>query len=750
MKKRLTAFILLAVFVHQTAFASILGSELVSQKNYDISDGTMLYENKFMSDQSGVGLQSEYYAEYTPNTDTVPIVVSGRGVFGKKTASEAVQYMKDNGMRPMLGINAAYFSLQTGVTMGHIISQGRVVSKDTTTLQGIGFNADGTAFIAPLAIKVNVSTEHGDVGVDNVNKHNGAALACITLFTPDFSAQTENEAEVVSVVLETEEDLKIGGEFEAKVKSRTQHTGGIELKEGEMVLTINVNGSYDYHRNLMNALNEGDTIKISCSAEGDERWAEATEAIASVGETLISAGEVNTSLPTGAAPRTAVGITAEGKVIFYVIDGRQKGISYGVQLKTLAKRMSELGCVEAINLDGGGSTSISGVYPGADEVAVFNSPSDGKLRGVANFIFLKNNNERTDILKSIYTTPNQERYLSGTSDVLSSVGVDTAYYKTELENVEYSVDGESFVTGNTATFIGNGTVEITSKSGGVETVSRHYVYDNPEIKVYMDTKEVSKITVPDGMTVGLSAKAFVGSSELIADKSLFGFAVDGGIGTLENGVFTAKADITTSGTITVTAGKSSVVIPVTVTNDKYIFADTFKHWARDMIKALADNGVISGYETEEGLLFKPDNSITRAEFAVMLARFMKLDTKAYENDEVVFDDKLPNWAKGSINALYSLGFVSGKPTENGIEFAPSDNISRAEAAAIIGRAMPDLTEEAELAFEDSDSIPSWARSYVAILNKSGVITGSDDNKFMPMRDVTRAESATMLFKITQI
>lgn len=750
MKKRLLALSVAFSLMGQLAFASVLGTETVSEKIYDISDGTVLYENKIMSDQSGVGLQSEYYAEYTPNTDTVPVVISGKSVFGKKTAKQAAEYMQENGMRPMIGINAAYFSLQTGVTMGHIISGGRVISKDTTTLQAIGFNADGTAFIAPLAIKVTVSTEHGDVSADNVNKYNGATLGGITLFTPDFSRQTENEAEVVSVVLKTDEELKIGTEFEAEVISRTQHTGGIELKEGEMVLTVNVNGSYDYHRNLMNALNEGDTVKVICSGEGDERWLDASEAIASVGETLITAGTINESLPKGAAPRTAVGITAEGKVIFYVIDGRQKGVSYGVQLKTLAKRMAELGCVDAINLDGGGSTSISGVYPGADEIAVLNSPSDGRLRGVANFIFLKNKKERTDVLKSIYTTPNQQRYLSGTSDVLSSVGIDTSYYKIDLESVEYTTDGESVIDGNVATFIGNGTVNITSKSGDIGTISKHYVYDTPDVKVYLDNKEVSKITVPDGMTAGISAKAFTGSAELIADKELFGFSVEGDIGTLENGVFTAKADVTTTGSINVTAGKSTVVIPVIVTNDKHIFGDTYKHWARDMIKALADKGVISGYETEEGLLFKPDNSISRAEFAVMLARFMELDTKAYENDEVVFDDTLPNWAKGSINALYALGFVSGKPTDDGILFAPSDKISRAEAAAIIGRTIPELTTEAELTFADTESIPLWARSYVAILYNSKVISGGDDNNFMPNRDVSRAESATMLFKMCEI
>lgn len=750
MKKRVMAVLLSALFIQQSVSASILGSETVTQKSYNISDGTVLHENQFMSDQNGVGLQSEYYAEYTPNSATVPVVVSGNGVLGKLNARQAVQYMQENGMRPMVGINAAYFSFQTGVTMGHIISEGRVVSKDTTTLQGIGFRADGTAFIAPLAIKVNISTAQGDVGADNVNKQNGAALACVSLFTPDFSAQSGNEAEVISVVVATDEKLRIGSEFEAVVKSRTQHTGGIELKDGEMVLTVNVNGSYDYHRNLMNSLNEGDVIKISCSAEGDDRWQTATEAIASVGETLITSGTVNTSLPKGAAPRTAVGITAEGKVIFYVIDGRQKGYSYGVQLKTLANRMAELGCVDAINLDGGGSTTISGIYPGADETAVLNSPSEGSLRGVANFIFLKNNNSRTGVLGSIYTTPHQEKYLSGASVELTSIGLDTAYYKTELADVSYSADGDSYVTGNVATLVGNGTVKITAKSGDVESVSEYYVYDTPDIKVYRDSNEISEITAADGTSFGLSAKAFVGNSELLASNDLFGFTVSGDIGTVENGVFKAKADTTTSGTITVTAGKSSRVIPVTVTNDNYIFADISKHWARNMIKALASDGVVSGYETEQGRLFKPNDSISRAEFAAMLARFLELDTKAYENDDEYFDDKLPTWAKGSINALYSLGYVSGKSTEKGIEFAANDKITRAEAAAIIGRTQAHLTEGAALAFEDTDSIPSWARSYVATLYKSGIVSGGDGNRFMPQNNVTRAETVTMLYRITQI
>ncbi len=750
MNKKLTAVLTAMTIFTGTAFASVIGTEVLSEKSYEISDGTVLFEREVLSDQKGVGQQSEFYAKYTPNTSTVPVVVSGATLFGKKTAPEIAKYMQEQGLRPMLGINAAYFSLQTGVTMGHLISDGRVQSKDTTALQGVGFTKTGEGFIAPLKIDVNISCEQGDVPADNVNKYNGAALACVSLYTPDYGESFWNEAEATTVIVDVGENtLKIGESFSATVKSRENKTGDVPLGKGEMVLVVNNEGSYEYHYNLLNSLAEGDEITISISAE-DERWLAAEEGLASVGETLITNGEIVCDKTNGAAPRTAVGITADGEVVFYVIDGRQAGYSYGVQLRSLAKRMAELGCVEAINLDGGGSTSISGVYPGAENIAVLNKPSDGRPRGVSNFIFLKNTNEPTGILKSIYTTPHNEKYLSGTSAELTSVGVDTAYHRLALTDVEYSADGESVIEGNMATFKGNGTVKITSKSGGVETVSEHFVYDTPSIVVKADGKKVTALSIPSEMTMKITAEAFDQNSRLKADSSLFGFAVEGDIGTLEDGVFTAKADKTTEGAIIVTAGKSSVRIPVTVQNDSNLFGDISEHWARPMIEAISEMGAINGYETEGGKIFMPDSSITRAEFAVMLSGYLKLDRDGY-GEEDIFDDVIPDWARASINALYSLGLVSGKTGENGeILYAPSDKITRSEVAAIIGRAMQHLDAEAELAFSDTAQIPDWAKGFVARLVFAGVLTGYEDNTVRPLSDVTRAEAATILYKLSAI
>lgn len=57
-------------------------------------------------------------------------------------------------------------------------------------------------------------------------------------------------------------------------------------------------------------------------------------------------------------PRTAAGFTAEGKLVILVVEGRNKGVAEGASLIHLAEILVSLGCVEALNLDGGGSSCM--------------------------------------------------------------------------------------------------------------------------------------------------------------------------------------------------------------------------------------------------------------------------------------------------------------------------------------------------------------------------------------------------------
>ena len=90
----------------------------------------------------------------------------------------------------------------------------------------------------------------------------------------------------------------------------------------------------------------------------------------------------------GVEPRTMAGVRADGCYVLAVIDGRQRNISNGASYARCALVMMELGCTDAINLDGGGSTSMVLRDPTTDTYTVQNSPSGGSLRKVYNSLLV--------------------------------------------------------------------------------------------------------------------------------------------------------------------------------------------------------------------------------------------------------------------------------------------------------------------------------------------------------------------------
>ncbi|XVV01952.1 phosphodiester glycosidase family protein [Actinosynnema sp. CA-248983] len=88
-------------------------------------------------------------------------------------------------------------------------------------------------------------------------------------------------------------------------------------------------------------------------------------------------------------PRTAVGFSADGKKMFLLtVDGRQAPFLLGLNLKDMATTLKEMGAHNALNLDGGGSSTLLARTPGTEAVSVENTPSDGGERPVPNGLAL--------------------------------------------------------------------------------------------------------------------------------------------------------------------------------------------------------------------------------------------------------------------------------------------------------------------------------------------------------------------------
>lgn len=90
-------------------------------------------------------------------------------------------------------------------------------------------------------------------------------------------------------------------------------------------------------------------------------------------------------LSTSRHPRTVVGFKDGGKtLILMVVDGRKPGAAVGMTFGELSEEMLKLGAEEALNLDGGGSSTLVFRDRSKDEAQVMNNPSDGRPRSVAN------------------------------------------------------------------------------------------------------------------------------------------------------------------------------------------------------------------------------------------------------------------------------------------------------------------------------------------------------------------------------
>ena len=149
---------------------------------------------------------------------------------------------------------------------------------------------------------------------------------------------------------------------------------------------------------------------------------------------LVRNGEVvypaNTS--EGTNPRTAVGIKADGTVVFYEVDGRQAPYSTGMNLYDLALMMKDLGCVDAMNLDGGGSSTFATQREGEENdngragLTLRNSPSDGYERTVSSTIMIISNATQTGEFDHAVLTPDSDIYTPGSKVQFSASGVDSA------------------------------------------------------------------------------------------------------------------------------------------------------------------------------------------------------------------------------------------------------------------------------------------------------------------------------------
>ncbi len=172
----------------------------------------------------------------------------------------------------------------------------------------------------------------------------------------------------------------------------------------------------------------------------------------------------------------------------------------------------------------------------------------------------------------------------------------------------------------------------------------------------------------------------------------------------------------------------------------HAFADIGGHWAEANILEAEKKGMITGYPDGS---FRPDRTVTRAEFAVMLAKALKL-----QNEEAVLSfkdaDRIGQWARTAVARAVSLGLIQGDKNSN---FRPDAPMTRSEMAVMLARALNLAPEARSAGFADDRDIPVWAAGAAAEMKKLGIMQGKGNNSFFPKNAATRAETVTVLLRM---
>ena len=183
-------------------------------------------------------------------------------------------------------------------------------------------------------------------------------------------------------------------------------------------------------------------------------------------------------------PRSTVGITADGKIVMMVADGLQSPYSAGLTFEEQADVMISMGCVVALELDGGGSATYGSTPAGSDEFQVLNRPVDGSDRSIANSLMIVSTAEATGELDKAIISSDYSCLTPNSTVTLSAKGVDAYGYPVDLpDGCYYQLADSSYgiVSGNKFTAeseTGTATVNMIHNGKILGSIDLHIGYPN--------------------------------------------------------------------------------------------------------------------------------------------------------------------------------------------------------------------------------------------------------------------------------
>ena len=336
----------------------------------------------------------------------------------------------------------------------------------------------------------------------------------------------------------------------------TGEPGGLLVMNGVEYHSVNSNGFFGILKDGTPVI--GTTEEYNTIYKGQVQ-----EGIAGFGATLVLDGKIKVSQSDNyyadRASRTAVGITKTGKVVFMVLDGRQEPWSCGGSMQEIAQIMLEAGCVHAINLDGGGSTTYVAREAGTENLAVVSKPSDGIARSVSTSLIMVSTAPSSTAFDRALVDAAADYMTVGTKQQITAEGISATGNLVDLpEGCFWAVSDEKYGTitaDGVFTALRNGDVEIRLMHGetAVGSMTMHIVIPD---QVYF-TKATMNAVYGQGLELPVKA-LYNGKEVVVLDSDLVFTLSNESAGTVVGRTFTGiEASGIKNVDITVTLAKNS-------------------------------------------------------------------------------------------------------------------------------------------------------------------------------------------------
>ncbi|NPV72862.1 MAG: hypothetical protein HPY89_03505 [Pelotomaculum sp.] len=513
----------------------------------------------------------------------------------------------------------------------------------------------------------------------------------------------------------------------------------------------------------------------------------------------------------GKHARTAAGVSKDGKTLYLVAVEKQSAsdgtvVSRGMTQEELAEFLISIGVWRAVNLDGGGSTTLAARHLGDFNVSLINRPQGKSQRSVPNAIGIFSTAPPGKLKGLAISGPSV--LIAGTKGEFTAKGYDQYYnpVRIEPEKVSWSAapaagkfEGSVFLPER------GGTVTVQAALGSATGAAAVRVI-GPEMLAGLVVSP-SSISVEPGQSVELSVQVKTKEGETFALKSEdVRWAVDGTAGVIANGKFTAAAG-PASGKIEVSFQGLSASVPVSVRlpsvelqaepgKDSEAVLDgrvrvRFPAGSANYpVKIQLSNAGIpvdlpEGFVPVEAITVTPEEgqkavlnapwrlswnystAAVNARPAVLLwdpvqnkwreqpakvegegqARIISAAVWGFGKLVLVDDRRPPAVFKDTEGhwAASAISNLAGRGVINGFPdgtFGPAQTVTRAQFVAMLAAALQWATPESMPAFKDA--VPAWAMPAVAAAVARGVISGYPDGTFAPDARITRSEMAVMI------